>query len=142
MALSANKSREYAPTTPDAQVRHPVAASGYVYQGSMVGLVAGSGYARALTAGDYFAGFAQEEVDNASGSAGDQEVQVLEHGVVWFAAITGASGLADVSKEVFASDDATLTLTAGSNSSVGRISAYDATRGFAVRFGAASTRLT
>lgn len=142
MALATNTRREYTGLTPDAVTRHKLAASIHPYRGSAIGAAPGVGYARPLVAGDYFLGFAEEEVDNSSGSAGDDQVQVIEHGIVWLSAITGASGVADKNKPVYASDDGTFTLTASTNSLIGRISNYDANRGFAVAFEAASRRVT
>lgn len=98
----------------------PLAASAHVYAGSAVG-ENGSGYARPLTAGDPFKGFAEREVNN-TGSAGDKTTRVLQRGLIQLA----VSGLAitDIGKPVYASDDGTFTLTATSNSYVGTVARY------------------
>jgi hypothetical protein len=114
----------------------PVIASDIVYKGAAVG-DNGSGYARPLVAGDPFLGFADSQVDNAAGSAGDKAVSVLMRGSVVLS-VTGATGVGDVGEAVYASDDATFTMTASTNSYIGRIVrhissttvlvAFDATR--------------
>lgn len=100
----------------------PVIASDIIYQGAAVG-DNGSGYVRPLVAGDPFRGFAKHKVDNATGSAGDLEVQLLEEGVVKIP-VTGASAVTDVGTRVYASDDDTFTLTEGSNSYMGRVTRW------------------
>lgn len=96
----------------------PVAASTKVYEGSALG-DNGSGYVRPLTAGDPFRGFSLQNVDNSAGAAGDKSVQFRDEGKVKLA-VSGAA-ITDVGKAVYASDDGTFTLTATSNSFVGRI---------------------
>ena len=113
--LSVNKPRKYGVRGIN---EHPVIASDIIYQGAAVG-DNGSGYARPLQAGDPFRGFADDIVDNSSGSAGDKTVKVRAAGLVTL----GISGVAitDVGKAVYASDDDTFTLTAGSNSCIGYV---------------------
>lgn len=96
----------------------PVVATDIIYEGAAVGL--SSGNARPLSAGDQFVGFAMERADNASGSAGDVSVNVMARGQVVLA-VTGASAVTDVGKAVYASDDDTFTLTASTNSAIGRV---------------------
>jgi len=91
------------------KVGMPVAASTRIYQGTLV--FAAGGYADDDTASgaNRFAGIAIEEKDNSSGSAGDLTVEVWKEGVF---ELTG-SGFAQtsVAKDVYASDNYTLTLT-------------------------------
>ncbi len=98
----------------------PVKASSKIYEGSAVGLT--GGYARALNAGDSFGGFADRAVDNSSGADGAVNVSVSRFGLIQLA----ISGLAvtDIGKPVYASDDNTFTLTATSNSAIGRVSRW------------------
>ncbi len=96
----------------------PVKAAAKVYSGSMVGDSAGFG--RGLVAGDVFRGHALEQRDNTDGSAGDLNVKVKHGRYRLEAEVTGASAVTDVTKDVYASDDQTLTLTKGSNSFVGK----------------------
>jgi len=113
MALSANRDVD---RYVDQELRSlPVKASSHLYKGAFVGL--SSGYARALTAGDAFAGVAYEEVDNSSGSDGDLSVRVFTMGDFEHA-LSGASR-ANNKSAVYASADDTLTATASGNSFVG-----------------------
>lgn len=97
---------------------YDVIASDIIYQGALVG-DNGSGYARPLQAGDPFMGLATKQVDNSDGLAGDKQVQVYRDARVK-ASISGLA-ITDLWKDVYASDDATFTLTKGSNSRVGRV---------------------
>lgn len=96
----------------------PVIAADIIYEGAAVG-DNGSGYARPLTAGDPFRGFAVTQADNSAGSAGAITVEVRHEGRVQLS--IGSLAITDVGKPVYASDDATFTLTATSNSYVGRV---------------------
>lgn len=113
--LSANTAREYQlPELNDL----PVAASATIYEGSAVG-DNGSGYARQLNAGDPFRGFALRKADNASGAAGDVDVHVRQKGRIVLT--ISALAITDVGKPVYASDGNTFTLTASTNTHVGRV---------------------
>lgn len=96
----------------------PVLTATTIYRGAAVG-DNGSGYARPLVAGDPFRGFSTGKVVN-TGSSGDKRVQVDEKGKVQLP-VTSVTGVGDVGKLVYASDDTTFTLTAGSNSPIGVI---------------------
>lgn len=96
----------------------PVIAADIIYEGAAVG-DNGSGYARPLVAADPFRGFAVTDCDNATGSAGDKRVEVRTKGRVQLA--IGSLAITDVGKPVYASDDDTFTLTATSNSYIGRV---------------------
>ena len=111
----------------------PAAASAHPYEGSMVGLA--SGYARALTAGDLFLGHAYQEADNTVGTAAAANINVRVRQGRYCAQVTiTAVAVTDVGKEVFASDDATYTLTRGANSRVGRVVRYVTTGTCIVEF--------
>jgi len=97
----------------------PVIADDIIYQGAMVGDNA-SGYARPLQAGDPFLGIADDKADNTGGSAGDKFVRCKEEGVI-IEDVVGATGVGDIGSPVYASDDDVLTLTAGSNTLIGRV---------------------
>lgn len=99
----------------------PVIASDIIYEGSAVG-ENGSGYSRPLVAGDPFQGFAVRDADNSSGSAGAINVRVIQQGVVCNLPVTGATAItANDFPVVYASDDNTFTLTAGSNTAIGNV---------------------
>jgi len=100
----------------------PVVASDIIYEGAAVGDNA-SGYARPLVAGDPFLGFAFRKADNSAGAAGDVNVQVRERGKTALA-VTGVTGVGDVGTTVYAADDATFTLTVGTNTAIGKISRH------------------
>lgn len=103
---------------------YPVIASDIIYEGAAVG-DNGSGYARPLVAGDPFRGFSLEKVDNSTGSAGGKYVRTRMTGRVKLP----ISGLAitDVGKPVYASDDNAFTLTASTNSFIGRVVSFEST---------------
>lgn len=101
--------------------RHEVAASTTIYAGSAIG-DNGSGYARALQAGDKFLGFASEDCDNSSGSAGDKRVKNADRGII--KAAVGSLARTDINAAVYMSDDSTFTKTSSSNSRVGTVVGY------------------
>lgn len=113
MALSANTERVYelGDTT-----SVPVKASAVIYLGSAVGYT--SGYGRALTAGDDFAGFAQE-AKTGTASDGGVHVSVLSAGRIKLA--ISSIAVTDIGKPVYASDDGTFTLTQSTNSKIGHV---------------------
>lgn len=107
----------------------PAGAGEVVYEGSMVGESDGdtgqatAGYGEALVAGDTFVGHAIDGVDNTGGADGDKDIQV-RHGIYRLQVTLTGVAISDVGATVYASDDATLTLTAGSNSTVGKVARY------------------
>lgn len=100
----------------------PVIASDIIYEGAAVGDNA-SGLARPLVAGDPFLGFAERQADNSAGAASAINVRVRTRGFVVIP-VTGASSTADVSETVYAADDDTFTLTAGSNTAIGKVARW------------------
>jgi predicted RecA/RadA family phage recombinase len=114
MALTANREVD---RYVDQELRTlPVKGGAHVYKGALVGLT--GGFARGLAAGDPFVGIAYAEADNSAGSDGDQVVRVFTLGD--FEHALGSASRANNGAAVYASDDATLTLTASGNSLVGR----------------------
>jgi len=99
----------------------PVIAADIIYEGAAVG-DNGSGYARPLVAGDPFRGFAAMRADNAAGAAGAVQVELRNEGQVQLSIASLA--ITDVGKPVYASDDATFSLTATSNSFIGRVKRF------------------
>lgn len=108
-----------------------IIATDIVYEGAMVGDNA-AGYGRPLTAGDKFLGHAVSKVDNASGSAGDLNITLRSGHYRLEVALVGL--ITDVGQPVYASDDATLTFEAASNSYVGVISRYVSSTKMEVEF--------
>jgi hypothetical protein len=115
--LAADKVRPY--ELGDFQ-EYPVIATDIIYDGAAVG-ENGSGYARPLVAGDPFLGFAIRRADNAAGAAGGVNVLVRRRGQVQIA-VAGATAItANDHPPVYASDDDTFTLTASTNTLIGRV---------------------
>jgi len=110
----------------------PVVASDIIYEGAIIGDNA-SGYARPLVAGDPFLGICERHADNSAGSAGDINVRSRVRGLIEMP-VTGATGVGDVGSIVYAADDDTLTLTAGSNTLIGWVHRYVSSTTCVVRF--------
>lgn len=85
----------------------PVIATDIIYEGAAVGIVAGTGHARPLTAADRFGGFAQCNADNSAGVAAAINVRVRSSGEVQLS-VTGAV-ITDVGQPVYATDDDAFT---------------------------------
>lgn len=116
----------------------PVVAADIIYEGAAVG-ENGAGYFRPLEAGDAFAGFALEQADNSSGAAGDRKVRLRQRGVIVLP-ITGAAAVTDEGSTVYASDDDTLTLTASTNTAIGKVLRHISGTTCAIYFEAATLR--
>jgi hypothetical protein len=110
-----------------------IKASAAIFEGSAVGMT--SGYARQLVAGDAFAGFA---VAGNTGTAADGGtlVRVRQEGKVLLTVASVA--VTDIGAPVYASDGNTFTLTATSNSHIGRVIRVAATNTAVVAFDAKS----
>lgn len=117
------------------RLAYPVIASDIIYEGAAVGENA-SGYARPLSAGDVFLGFAVAQADNSSGSAGDIDVTVESKGYIKLP-ITSIAITSNDRPAVYASDDNTFTLTKGSNSLIGYVAQWESTGYAIVEFDAA-----
>ena len=126
MALSANIIRQFGWGN---ITQYPVLANATIYEGSAVGL--SSGYARALTAGDPFLGFACGKVVGTAANGG-AVVHVFRAGIV-DVTITSVA-VTDVGKAVYASDDGTFTLTQTTSSYIGQVEKYVTTNTASVTF--------
>lgn len=103
-------------------LENPVAASVVIFKGAIVMSNASGFLAPAVALADAkMAGIAYEKVDNANGAAGDVDCKLLREGLF---ELSGAGFTqADIGKEVYASDDQTVSTTQGANEiAVGRIS--------------------
>ncbi len=119
MALSADTPRAYGGGVDPTFTSLPCTSAVTIYEGSAVGESTTAGTYRALVGGDNFAGFAHEQVINASG--GTKRVKVRQKGIIRVA-VTGATAVTDNSAAVYASDDGTFTLTATSaNTQIGKV---------------------
>jgi len=109
-----------------------IIANDIVFEGAMVGDNA-SGYGRPLVAGDVFLGHSLLNVDNEDGLAGAKEIRLRTgryRGIVTIAGLL----ITDVLKEVYASDDATYSLSSTGNSRVGVVIRYDSANRAVVEF--------
>lgn len=111
----------------------PILDNVIVYAGSAVGL--SGGYGRQLVAGDAFAGFAEQMVDNTAvgHASGLKNIPVRKRGTVQ---LTVTCAITDVGADVYASDGNTYTLTVGSNSFIGKITRYISATSAMVAFNA------
>jgi hypothetical protein len=131
--LAANKARAY--ELGDAQ-EYPVVATDIIYEGAAVGENA-AGYARPLVAGDPFLGFASRKADNSAGLAGAIGVEVKRRGQIQLLVAGATAVTANDRPLVYASDDDTFTLTASTNSIIGRVSRWVSSGVCVVEFDAA-----
>ncbi|BBF92366.1 hypothetical protein [Blastochloris tepida] len=116
------------PMRDGAIYRHPVAASTKILKGALVVLDAGNAKPGATATGLIAAGRAEETVDNSSGSAGDVWITV-RRGVFRFAnKADDAVTQADVGKDCYVVDDATVAKTTAANtrSKAGTVRAVEA----------------
>ncbi len=118
------------------KVRRPVCLSDILYEGGMLSWRS-TGYVGPLVAGEKFAGHAAEGVDNSTGANGDRDIDVYEGEYLAEVTLTSVA-ITDERKPVYASDDATLTLTPGSNSFGGFVEKYVRANTAIVRFVTAS----
>lgn len=116
----------------------PAIASDIIYEGAAVG-ENGSGYFRPLVAADPFAGFALTRCDNSAGAAGVKNVHVRAKGSVVLS-VTGVTAVTDEGSTVYAADDDTFTLTAGSNTAIGKVVRYISGTQVVVYFESAALR--
>ena len=131
MALSTDREVKFY-TSPEL-IDIPVNDNVTVYKGAFVGHDRSTGYARPLVAGDEFLGIAYRQADNTvtGHTAGGLNVRLHEQ-IDIVHTLTGVT-VADIGKDVYASDDETLTLTPTGNSRVGRIVAVETTNVARVR---------
>jgi hypothetical protein len=139
--LAADSIRDYEYSGEDLFNDLPVIGTDIIYEGAAVG-ENGSGYMRPLQASDVFAGFAVRQADNSTGNAGDKMVNVRSKGLVKLT-VAGVNSIANGNDgtPVYASDDDTFTLTAQSNSLIGRTHRYIASGIAIVYFEATSQQV-
>lgn len=113
----------------------PIKGGSIIYEGAAVGSNS-SGYAKPITNGDKFCGFADEKIDNSGGGDGAKTVRIRKKGSILLD-ISGIT-LADINKSVYATDDNTFTLSATSAVYIGQISRIDSSDVVVVEFDAAA----
>jgi len=99
----------------------PAVANDIIYEGAAVG--DSSGTARPLVAADAFLGFADRTVDNSAGAAGAVTVRCRQRGKISIP-VVGAASTDDIGATVYASDDDTFTLTASTNTPIGKVDTW------------------
>lgn len=102
------------------QLELKVKASAKIYKGAMV-VTDATGYALpgANTAGMIFQGIAQEQKDNSGGASG--EISVIVERSDRFAITMASAAITDIGKDVYISDDTTVTKTVGNGVLVGKV---------------------
>lgn len=109
----------------------PVKGGVIIYQGAAVGGNI-AGHAKPLQVGDVFLGFAEECVDNLTGSDGIKNVRIKKRGSVLLD-IPGIT-LASITRSVYATDDNNFTLVPANAAYIGKISRIDASGSALVEF--------
>lgn len=124
MALVEN--RELAFYTSQELIDLPVDDNVKIFKGALVGRNRSTGFARPLVAGDEFLGIAYQQADNTGAGHAAGAIRVrLHQNVDVVHALTGVV-TGDIGRDVYASDDGTLTLAPTGNSRVGRVVAVEA----------------
>ncbi len=113
----------------------PIKGGSVIYEGAAVGSDL-AGYAKPISNGDKFCGFADEKIDNSGGSDGEKTIRLRKKGSILLD-ISGIT-LADINKSVYATDDNTFTLSATNAVYIGQISRIDSSGVAVVEFDAAA----
>ena len=126
--LAANVKRKFEFNQDPMLNDYPMKAAEIVFEGAAVGLT--SGIAEPLADATVFAGFATAKADNSAGAASAITVRVIQRGTVKLT-LGGTVTAAKVDDVVYASDDATFSLTdTGTDVAIGRLSRFiDSTTG-------------
>lgn len=119
MALTANRDVEFFASPELIDV--PVDDNVTIFKGALVGRNRTTGYARPLHAGDEFLGVAYRAADNSVAGHAAGGINVRLHQAVDIVHALASVTTGDIGKDVYASDDETLTLTPTGHSRVGRI---------------------
>lgn len=119
MALSANAAYAYEADDNPAFNHLPVQASVTVYAGAAL-TIDSNGDAGPLATSETFVGFATQKVDNSSGAAAADDVQIRQRGKVVLT-VVGVDDDNDVGSAVYATDDGTFTLTASGALQIGKV---------------------
>lgn len=137
--LAADKLRTWHFSGDPVTSEYPVIAADIIYRGAAVG-ENGSGFSRPLVALDPFQGFAEANVNNAAGAAGDKTVFVRQKGFVTLP-IAALAITANDRPAVYASDDDTFTLTSSGNTLIGYVDRWISTGLAVVEFDSAYQRM-
>lgn len=115
---------------------YPVGSNTLIYEGSMIGIVPGTGYARPWQLGDLFVGHSPQRIDNrdsapGGGAAGQRYVPVYR-GVYWLSVALPNVAITSVGAPVFAADSGTYSLEKGQL--VGTVHRYESSGKAIVEF--------
>lgn len=125
MALSANRDLKF--YVSQELIELPVKDNVLIYKNAFVGRDRATGYVRGLVAGDEFVGVSYQCADNTIPGHAAGGINVRVHQAVDLVhALTGVT-VADIGKDVYASDDSTLTLSPTGNSRIGRVIGVEGT---------------
>lgn len=103
---------------------YPVAIGEQIWRGSLVAVTSAGNLQRIQTSGSVaFVGIADKDYSNV-GAATVSPVKVVARKGCWALTVTGATA-ANINAPVYATDDNTLTLTAGSNLLVGNLTGIE-----------------
>lgn len=125
MALSDNRELKFFAS--QELIDLPVDDNVVIYKGGFVGRNRSTGFARALVAGDEFLGIAFKKADNTVTGHTAGGINVRLHQDIDVVHALSAVANADIGKDVYASDDETLTLAPTGNSRIGRVVAVEST---------------
>ncbi len=125
MALSADRNLDFFAV--QELIDLPVDDNVVIYKGALVGRNRGTGYARALVAGDDFLGVAYRKADNTAAGHTAGGISVRLHQQIDIVHALSGVATGDIGKDVYASADDTLTLAPSGNSRVGRVVAVEGT---------------
>jgi hypothetical protein len=102
---------------------YPVVASDIIYEGALVALDDSGRAAPGVVTND-FVGFCAKKADNSGGASGSEiNAQVRTRGKVKLT-VVGATGIVDVGKLVYFTDDNVFTLTATGGQLFGKVSRH------------------
>lgn len=105
----------------------PVKEAEDIPAGVVVSKNATDGYANNYNSGEVILGVSTKAANNSAGADAALHVELIREGIIHNVAVTGAAdGVQEIGNKVYASDNQTFTLTAGSDTLFGLIDSYDA----------------
>ncbi len=143
--LSANTPRVFIDGGETVFKRRPVSANVRIYQGAMLGIDDTTGLCRPFIDDDVFAGFAEGEVNNLTGTplgggASAMSVLVREKGKVVLTGLGGTPAATKVGDTVYATTDSDTTLdSTGTPTTIGKLDQYVSSTYCVVSFQAGTT---
>ena len=121
--LAADLKREFDAGVDPHFEDYPMIADDIIYEGAACGLDSSGNIQPFVASTTEFVGFATKKVDNTGGAAGDLNAQVRTQGKARLP-VTGVTGIDDVGKIVYASDDNLFTLTLATGDAIGKVARH------------------